>query len=223
MGYTDYSADQAAIAGYAETVQGFDTATAGTTIPDGESLGGFGFSLPDLAAIDVLLEVQAQAGATSSAANALGTVDQTFGSSPFFAGDAFSLSFASSVAFGLFVITADVLVGDGPGAGPDDIVLSAAGLDVGLNAADVLLEGGDALLSTLFDFAPGTNARLYFLGVIDPAGITSAVLTSTDENGSFSFVLDDFRTAQVPLPAGWLLLAPGLLLLGLRRRRGRNP
>jgi hypothetical protein len=186
-----------------ETVVGFDLASTPTDIPEGGSFGTLTFSALDLAG--AVPSIVARGGATSSNANALET---DFGT--FVGGDGFTLTLAAPVhAFGLFVITADTL-GDGA------VSLSLADIVVESVAANAMVE---PRLSTDFDFSPGTNARMYFLGAVSDV-LFSTVALNSDVNGSFAFALDDVRYAT-PVPATSALLLAGIVLLRRApRRRG---
>lgn len=208
MTYTDIGAYQSAIASgfQAETVEGFDGATAPQAITDGGSYNDLTF---DLAALGVDLTIRALTDATASNNNGLGAEGDDF-----FEGDGFGITLASPMrAFGLFVVSGNILA-------DDDIGVSAGGETVQLRAADAINRTD---LTDNYDFTAGSLANLYFLGLIADADFSAVTLSSSDAGGSFSFTLDDLRyaaaSADVPVPATGLLLAGGLGLLAVRRRR----
>lgn len=200
-GYTDFDAWQTAVAGLGPAAtEGFDSLIPAQDLDDGDGVGSWSFSAFDLGG--ARLRVVKSAGQTSSDANALET-DQ----GQFVGGDGFMINSVGGLrAFGLFVVSADQLV-------DADLTLTIAGEMVDLVAAAAI---SGARLWADFDFAQGTNARVWFLGAIAATPFTEVLMSSRVE--SFSFSLDDLRA--VPLPAGWVLLLPGLALLARSARRG---
>lgn len=81
--------------------------------------------------------------------------------------------------------------------------------------------------SGILDANPGQGYHVIegFLGVLDPAGITTATISNTNPAGSV-FEIDHFQMAPVPEPAtfGLMGLGAGLICAGglLRRRRRRS-
>ncbi len=110
-----------------------------------------------------------------------------------------------------------------------DVAQRAVGFLSETNSADsVSIEAFSGMTSRgLINFPNPNNTNVDFLGVVDPLGFDSIVVT-IDTNYNGFFAMDDFRfdalgpSAVVPLPAALPLLAGGLGLFGLigwRRKR----
>jgi len=183
-----------------QSVATFDDLGGGATIASGGSADGITFTY----SIPAKIEVE-DAFATTSSPNSLGTV----GDGVFIAGDAFTITFGGPVqAVGLYLIAGDII-----NAG--DFRLSIAG-GFGDNGASP-----DGFVSD--------GTKVFFLGLTNPDGFTSATLTSFSANGAdFFFNVDDVTTGSiaennnpVPEPSSLLLLASGgaMALRRLRRRK----
>jgi hypothetical protein len=198
--YTSQSAFLGAISGSTQT-QDFEGLGVGTSIPSGGAVGGTTFTY----SIDGLtMQIRDDFGTTSPTHYlGLNSVDGTF-----LNGDAFTMSFGGPVtALGLYVVGA-------PGANqPGDFSLQAAGSGtVTSTVPDAVLADGDA----------------YFLGIVDPAGFTQAVLTGTTggcdpaEGCQYVWNVDDITTARATVqtvePSSLIVLAAGLAgLAGIAR------
>ena len=141
---------------------------------------------------------------TTSGVNYLGIDDG--GGEVFLSGDAFTMSFGATInAVGLFVIGSpgDVLGGD---------------FELTAGAGSVFNAGTPE--ATL-----GDGGEVFFLGLIDTVGFTSAMLESFDplQEGLFEFNVDDIVTAAaVPEPGTMALFGLGVLGMAVARRRA-NP
>ena len=190
----------------------FEGSAAGTTIPDGGSVGtitfnhtiddGFGGTL-DMIVSDIF--------DTTSGDHYLGVDDGI--DEVFLDGDNFSMSFAPTQAIGLFVIGSpgDVQAGD--------FTLAVGGSSVSNSAAPdiTLADGGEA----------------FFLGIIeqDLAQPFSSADLSTIGGGFFTYTVDDIITSNdiiiggggqpIPEPNTFALIGAGLvgLFIGCKRRR----
>ena len=183
--------------------ENFDAATAGTTIPDGGSVGGIGFNNFGLGSgTQLIIDNQFS---TTSPGNYLG-VDNAANSNLIIGGDTFSLSFSSSFAIGFNIITAETAnfsIFD------NDVQLVVPGLGTAL--LDV-----DAPEATLAD-----GSTVYFLGLIDPAASFTGANIAYDPAAvnAMTYNIDDITTA-IPEPSGAALLSlAGLGFLARRRRR----
>ena len=180
----------------------FDSQGVGTIIPSGTALGGitFTYSLGPLS-----LQVRNDFG-TTSPLNYLGvnTVDGTL-----LNGEFFTIDFPSPITgLGLYFIGA-------PGANlPGDFSLATIGSGGLANATpDRLLSDGDA----------------YFLGVIDPAGFSQAIVigasgSCTQPDCQYVWNVDDITytvaaQAPVPEPSTLLLLGAGIGVVAMLRSR----
>ena len=194
--YTNLTDYQGAISGLAaETVEGFDGATPGTQIGEGQSYNDLTFSSLTNLSTSNLLEIVDRTGQTTSNDNALETED-----GPILDSTSFDITLSSPVrAFGLSVITGDFLL-DG------DIQLSFGGGSVSLAASDVTVEAyGD----------------VFFLGGVSETAFSVVSFASLD-TGAYEFSIDDVRYSaapSVPAPATLALLAVGLVGLHRRVRR----
>jgi hypothetical protein len=205
--HTTNASFQAAIAGAGGSPQTltFDAVVAGTTVPDGSSLGGITFDFSPIVPGD---QLQIASGfGTTSGANYLGTnVGGNF--NQITAGDVIELTFSQAIsAVGLYIITAEA-VGTAFFAG--DLEVSAS--------------IGTASNSSTPEAVFGDGGQSFFIGIFsDTDTFTSAQIRvgAGVPDDSFFYVIDDIRSAIVPEPGGMALVAIGLASLGLyRRRRG---
>ena len=201
---TDPAAFMAAIAGLPGTTStlDFEAPSAGTTIPEGGSLGGITFtdSIPGL---DLIVSSGFD---TTSGAQYLGVDD---GGDEVFVppGDLWEMRFAPLRAFGLYLITSDPLF-----AGDVRLDTSAGAVEnISYTDPDpyTLADGGIVyFLGIVSDTLPFTEARVrYGAGVED----------------FFVYNVDDITTVSaaatpVPEPASLLLVTSGLAALWARRR-----
>ncbi len=208
--YTDQAAFLAALNGPANTLD-FDSATAGSLIPSGSTLGGITFSYTFGGSSLAVTDGNQFGGGgpfdTTSGANFLGTDNSDL----IIDDDDFSLGFAASNAIGFSVITAEI-----PGTSffDDDIQLTAGGTTALLDV--------DALQTTL-----GDGSLVFFLGIIDDsASFTGASLNTPGSSGSFLYNLDDITTTSVtvvPLPGAVWLFGSGLAgLLTCTKRKTKH-
>jgi hypothetical protein len=203
--YTSQSAFLAAISGSSQT-ENFEGLTVGTTIPSGGAVDGITFTY---SIGTFTMQIRDDFGTTSPTHYlGLDSVDGTF-----LNGDAFTMSFGGPVrALGLFIIGA-------PGANqPGDFALAATGSGtVTSTTPDTVLADGDA----------------YFLGIIDSAGFTQAVLTGATggcdpaENCQYVWNVDDITTARPSVqtfePSSLIVLASALAgVAGITRKRRRS-
>jgi hypothetical protein len=203
--YTSQAAFFTALGGPSQTLN-FDSLPVNTVIPSGTAQGGITFTY-SLGTHQ--LQVRNDFG-TTSPPNYLGltSIDGTF-----LNGESFTMDFASPItALGLYVIGAP----DANIAGDFSLVAFGSGGLANDAVPDRFLADGDA----------------YFLGIIDPAGFSEAVLLSTTvscnpaQDCQFVWNVDDITTrpaeAAVPEPPALLLLisgAAGLVRLARGRRR----
>lgn len=193
------------------STQNFDSTAAGTAISDGGSVGGLTFNNFNFGSgTDMIVEDDF---ATTSGSNYLG-VDFAANSFLIVGGDEFEITFASSFALGLKVIsgeTPNVSIFD------NDVQLTAGGgtafLDV--SAVEQVLGGGD---------------NVYFLGLIDPAAAFTSAAVGYDPGavGAMTFNVDDITTATAaptPVPMmgnhDFAILLAALLAAGVVAARRR--
>jgi len=202
--YTDQVTFLTALPGSASTLD-FDSVAAGTLIPSGSAVGGITFSY-DFGTTSMAVTDGNQFGgggpfSTTSGSNFLGTD----GSDLLLDDDDFSMSFASSNAIGLFLITAET-----PGFSifDNDIQLTVGSTTALLDVSNVQ--------QTLSD-----GSLVFFLGLIDDsASFTTASLSTPNSSGAFLYNIDDITLAAVPVPAAFWLFGSGMMgLLALGRRR----
>jgi hypothetical protein len=207
--HTTDASFQAAIAAAGGTPQTltFEAAAAGTTVPDGSSLGGITF---DFSPIVVGDQLQVSAGfMTTSGGNYLGTgvganLNQVT------AGDAIDLTFSQPIsALGLFIITAEEI----------DAAFFAGDVEV---SATVGTASNSATPEAVF----GDGGQAFFIGIFsDTDTFTSAQIRvgAGVPDGALFYVIDDVRTAVVPEPSSFALTGLGLAgaLAWARRRRHR--
>ncbi len=160
--YSDRSVFDSVTSTAARTVD-FDTAAAGTAIPDGSAIDGvaFNYSLDG-----VSLEVSTGYD-TVSGANFLGTDDAAILQD----GDNIDLTLVPSTAIGLYIMRKDTLE-------DNDISLGGGG-------ETALLDAG-ALQQTL-----GDGSSVYFLGITRAGAPFTSVSITTPGNGNFLFNIDD--------------------------------
>ena len=202
--YTSQSAFLGALSGSPQT-QNFEGLSVGSTIPSGNAVGGITLTY---SIGSFTMQIRDDFGTTSPTHYlGLDSVDGTF-----LNGDVFTMAFGGPVrALGLYVIGA-------PGANqPGDFSLAATGSgSVTSTTPDTVLADGDA----------------YFLGIIDPAGFTQAVLAGATggcdpaEDCQYVWNVDDITTArptaQTFEPSSVLVLASALAgMAGIARKRRR--
>lgn len=172
MPYTDQAAFSSALP-VASTIANFDGTTADTLVPSGTAIDGITFAY-DFGGISLKVATTATAGySTTSGAHFLGTDDADILQD----GDDILLSFPSSSAIGLYIISNDELL-------ENDVTLAAGGASASIVAADVQ--------ATLAD---GSN--VYFLGIVDAAAAFTSASLTTPGNGEFLFNIDDVVIAYV--------------------------
>lgn len=188
-GYTNSASFFSSLPGSATTVT-FDGSVAGTIISNQSTFDGI--ELSTNTGQDLIVSDHFD---TSSPFNYLG-IDDGF-SNEFLSGDEISFNFNVPVfAFGLFIV-----------GSPSDIVDRDFQLVAG--GTSIFNAGGPE--RTLTD-----GGELYFLGLINPTGFTSARLNSFGEptNPFFAFNLDDLTyVKQVPEPTDSGLFVLGILML----------
>ncbi|MBT8421680.1 MAG: hypothetical protein KJP03_01020 [Gammaproteobacteria bacterium] len=177
-GFTDRSSFDNAVAGLSGSTASadFDGLADGTLIPSGAAQSDVIF-LYDFGGVQIEVRqvIDASTFDTSSRPNYAASTDAGVLQD----GDDFDLLFVNFVnAVGLSITVADEML-------PDDIVLTANGLSVGLDPT--------AVQSTLAD-----GATEYFLGIVDDSLWFSSVQLTTIGGGYFLYAIDDVRTATAP-------------------------
>ncbi len=221
MTYTDPAAFYAALPGVGpSSTLDFESQTTGVPVLSGDTLDGitFTYTIFDDPPPDTLDMIVSSGFDTTSGSNYLGTDngdDEIFKS-----GDKFTMSFGGTYkAIGLFVVTTDSLI-DG---------------DFELTAGAAL-----ALNSATEEETLGDGGIVYFIGLIDDDGFTTATLESFDDVGFYEYNVDDITIAgepappvgdppppdgdpgptnPVPEPGTMVLFGLGVLAMGVARRR----
>jgi len=176
--FTDRAAFEAAAnaLGGSSASLDFDGLADGTVISTGANLGGaiFIYNLGGVQ-IEVRQVTDSTTFDTLSLPNYAGSDDAGVLQD----GDSFDLVFDSFInAVGLYFTSSDAMVAN-------DIVVSANGLNVGLNPA--------AVQGVLDD-----DASVYFLGIIDDALAFSTASITTAGGGYFLYAIDDLVAAVAP-------------------------
>lgn len=190
--FTDSATFNSAISGYTKSLLDFESSIAGDLIADGGSLGGITLNYPTLASFGVSIQIRDDFSANSGT-KYVGTDD----GGAFLSGDAFTLSFASANAVGMFFLSGDALL-----------------------AGDISLTIGAtvASLPSTYETTLSDGSYVYFLGFLDDINTFSGAEVASIPGGFFEFNVDDITTAkissgQVPEPAILWLLSLGLILL----------
>jgi hypothetical protein len=193
--YTDETSFLTALSGPTSTLD-FDSTTAGTLIPSGNSLGGITFTY-NIGGLDMKVVDDFD---TTSPNNYLG-LDDAGNFDQFIDGDEFTLSFSTPVsAAGMYFITGDPLIN-----GDIHLVTSV----------------GTALNSSIVDISLDDGGMAYYIGLISDTAFSSAAIQyDAGGGGNFLFNVDDITTSAVPIPGAIWLFGSGLLgLIGISRRR----
>ena len=177
----------------------FDALNAGDIIASGSSVNGVEF-VYDFGGFQ--MEIQGHLD-TTSPLNSLGTD----GDGTFVAGDSFVMNFGTVQAIGMYLIAIDEIF-----AGDFSLSIAAGSGDNSATSIGSLPDG----------------SQVYFLGLVDPDGFTSATLESL-AGPQFLFNVDDIVTGQArqttvaPEPSSLLLLglAGAALVRRARYRAGR--
>ena len=101
------------------------------------------------------------------------------------------------------------------------VLSSDLGVDLAITAKDSL-NRTSVLNSVIGAAVYNTNVKYTFAGFTGTADLTdvsSLTFRFVDSDGNSDFVLDKISTADVPLPAGGLLLVSALGAIGIRRAR----
>jgi hypothetical protein len=101
------------------------------------------------------------------------------------------------------------------------VLSSDLGVDLAITAKDSL-NRTSVLNSVIGAAVYNTNVKYNFAGFTGTADLTdvsSLTFRFVDSDGNSDFVLDKISTADVPLPAGGLLLVSALGAIGIRRAR----
>jgi hypothetical protein len=196
LSFTDQGAFAAAISGATSQSIHFDNVSAGTVLNNTASFENVQFMFEDENGLAANAQIS-DTFATTSGTNALGLNDNF--SQTFISGSSIELLFSTTIhAIGLFITASPGDMGFA-----DDAILSAGNALVSNAevAAQILVDGGE----------------VFFLGLIDSAGFSSATIASVC-CGFFEFTLDDIQYATfsgpstaVPAPATWPLLLIALL------------
>jgi hypothetical protein len=198
---TDPAAFMTAISGLPGTVStlDFETPPAGTTIPNGDSMGGITFT--SSIGLDLIVSTGFE---TTSGSNYLGVDDG--GDEVFLPPtDLWEMSFATPLqAIGIYIVSSDALL-----AGDVRLETAAGIVENSGTANSILADGGNVyFLGLISNGAAFSNAQVrYGAGVLD----------------FFVYNVDDITTvtdaaAPVPEPSSMLLLSTGLAALWARRR-----
>ena len=200
--YTNSTAFFSALPG-TPSILDFETETPGAVVPSGSAVGGINFTYSlDGGTLDLIVSTGFD---TVSGANYLG-VDDGF-DEVFLSGDGFTMTYGGAInAVGLFIIGSP-----GDVIGGDFELTAGSGSVFNIGAAEATLgDGGD----------------VFFLGIIDTVGFTSATLTSFDpqQQGFFSYTIDDIVSASasasaIPEPGMLELFGRALMGIAVARRR----
>ncbi len=178
VGFTSRSDFATAVASLngATAVVDFDGLTAGSAIASGAPVQGLTF-LYDFGDVQIVVQQVTDPATvdTTSPPNYAGSSDAGFLQD----GDDFDLTFDTPVnAIGITITTADDM-------SADDVVLTAGGGEIGLDAA--------AVQSTLAD-----GANEYFVGIVDDSNSFATAALRTAGGGFFLYAIDDLMTATAP-------------------------
>lgn len=208
MTFNDQATFQTGLGANSSSTLSFDNVADGTLIVNGSNFQGIDFSFTD--SIGSPFDGQVANGfETTSGSNYLGFSDPN--SNAFLSGDNIAMHFAQTVhAIGLFIIASP-----GDLFSSDDAVLAAG--------------SGSAMVNPVPNGVLNDGGEVFFLGLIDTDGFTSAEL-STICCDFFEFNVDDiqfstFATASpkkaIAEPATVTLFCFSLLL-GLRQRKANT-
>lgn len=205
MTFNDHTSFQSALGANSTTTIDFDSVAAGTSIVNGSQFEGVEFLFSDNAGSS--FDGQVAAGFnTSSGDNYLGFNDPS--NSSFLSGDSIAMNLNQLVhAIGFYII-----------ASPGDLLFSD----------DALLTAGSgsAMVNPIPNRVLADGGEVFFLGLVDTDGFTTAELSSVC-CGFFEFNIDDIQFStfvpastptNVPEPATLSFFCLSLLL-GLKRRK----
>ena len=205
MTFNDQATFQTALGANSSTILDFDSVAAGTPIVNGNQFQGVDFLFTDGAGTSFDGQV-ASGFDTTSGDNYLGFNDPN--SSSFLSGDSIVMNLTQMVhAIGFFII-----------ASPGDILFSDDAL--------LTVGSGSAMINPALNSELADGGEVFFLGLIDTDGFTSAELSSAC-CGFFEFNLDDIQfstfgpapaTNNVPEPTTLSLIFLSLLF-GLTRQK----
>jgi hypothetical protein len=204
LSFTDQAAFVAAISGATGQTINFDSVTAGTVLNNTATFENVQFMFEDENGLAVDAAISDNF-ATTSGTNALG-LSNTF-SQAFISGSSIELLFSTTIhAIGLFII-----------ASPGDMGFAD---DAMLSAGNAMISNAEIPMQTLED-----GGDVFFLGLIDSAGFSSATIESVC-CGFFEFTLDDIQYATfsgpnvaVPAPAALPLLFLALICSLTQRKK----